>query len=719
MNSETIESSTANETNAANESAPWLDTTKSFEERAALLTAAMTLEEKISQMTYYSSAVPRLGVYEYNWWNECLHGVARAGIATMFPQTIGMAASFDTELLAKIAHTIGLEARVKHHAAESFEDRGIYKGLTFWTPNINIFRDPRWGRGHETYGEDPFLTSRMGVAFIKALQGDDPRYTMCDATAKHYAVHSGPENDRHHFDAQPSKKDLYETYLPAFKAAVKEGGVHAVMGAYNRVYGEAANASTFLLGKTLREEWGFEGYVVSDCGAIEDIWEHHKIAGTPEEAAALAVNNGCDLCCGKIFEHLHTAVEKGLITEETISQSVTRLMTSRMRLGMFDPIEDQPLANLPYSLLDSKPHHSLSRQMARDSLVLLKNDGILPMDPASVKTVAVIGPNADSRAALIGNYTGTPSITYTVMEGLREVAPGVRFILAEGCALTGGSAEEPWGESASFRIAEAMKAAAEADVSIVVTGLTGEKEGEEGYGSGDRTSMHLPESQRDLIEALASMGKPMVLVNMTGSATLFPREGAFGAIMQAWYPGQFGGLAVAEALFGKFSPNGRLPVTFYASMEQVPDFADYSMKGRTYRYLEGEPAYPFGYGLSYTWFRYEDIKIARSTKGLTIGVTIRNVGDTAGKEAAQVYIKWIDADTATPAWQLAGFRKVTLSPGKSRRLTFTVTLDQLAVIDDDGNHRPHIGRYEVAIGGGQPDARTEALTGQSVYRQVV
>jgi beta-glucosidase len=696
-----------------------MDTSLPFEERAGMLTAAMTLEEKVSQTSYYSSAIPRLGVREYNWWNECLHGVARAGVATMFPQPIGMAASFDAELLGGIAGAIGVEARVKHHAAAEFEDRGIYKGLTMWTPNINIFRDPRWGRGHETYGEDPYLTSRMGVAFIKALQGADPKYGLCDSTAKHFAVHSGPENDRHHFDAKPSKKDLYETYLPAFKAAVKEGGVRAVMGAYNRVYGEAANASVFLLGKTLREEWGFEGYVVSDCGAIEDIWERHKIADTPEEAAALAVNNGCDLCCGRIFQHLLAAVEKGLIAEDAIDRAVERLLTARMRLGEFDPPEVQPYANLPYSLNDSKEHHALSKQMARDSLVLLKNDGTLPIDPSSARTVAVIGPNADSRAALIGNYVGTPSITYTILEGLRAVAPGVRFILAEGCALTGGSNEAAWGETDTFRIAEAMKAVSEADISIVVTGLTGETEGEEGYGSGDRVSMHLPESQRNMIDALASMGKPMVLVNMTGSATLFPREDAFRAIIQAWYPGQFGGLAVAEALFGSFSPNGRLPVTFYASMEQVPDFSDYSMKGRTYRYLEGEPAYPFGYGLSYTWFRYEDIKVARNTKGLTVGVTVRNVGDVTGKEAAQVYIKWIDADADTPIWQLAGFRKVMIRPGKSRRLTFTITHEQLAVVDEDGNHRPHVGRYEVAVGGGQPDARTEALTGQAIARVVV
>jgi beta-glucosidase len=684
-----------------------------------MLTAAMTLEEKVSQMSYYSSAVPRLGVNEYNWWNECLHGVARAGVATMYPQPIGMAASFDTDLLGSVAGAIGVEARVKHHAAAEYGDRGIYKGLTMWTPNINIFRDPRWGRGHETYGEDPFLTSRMGVAFIKALQGDDPKYGLCDSTAKHYAVHSGPENDRHHFDAQPSKKDLYETYLPAFKAAVMEAGVHAVMGAYNRVYGEAANASTFLLGKVLRGDWGFEGYVVSDCGAVEDIWERHKLVETPEEAAALAVNNGCDLCCGKIFSHLMAAVEKGLVTEDTIDCAVERLMTARMRLGEFDPPEDQPYANLPYALNDSKAHHNLSKQMARDSLVLLKNDGILPIDPAAVKTIAVIGPNADSRAALAGNYAGTPSVSYTALEGLRAAAPGVRFIFAEGCALTGGSNESAWGETDSFRIAEAMKAVSEAEIAVVVTGLTGETEGEEGYGSGDRVSMDLPESQRNLIDALASMGKPMVLVNMTGSATLLPREDAFGAIMQAWYPGQFGGLAVGEALFGMFSPNGRLPITFYASMEQVPDFKDYAMKGRTYRFFEGEPAYPFGYGLSYTWFRYEDVKIARNAKGLTIGATVRNVGDAAGKEAAQVYVKWIDADVGTPVWQLAGFRKVMLRPGKSRRLTFTVTHEQLAVVDEDGNHRPHVGRYEVAVGGGQPDARTEALTGQAVVRLVV
>ena len=543
----------------------WKDASLPYEQRAEILVSQMTLEEKVSQMAYNSSALSRFGIPEYNWWNECLHGVARAGTATMFPQPIGMAAAFDAPQLHAVAVIISEEARIKHHVAARQEDRGIYKGLTMWTPNINLFRDPRWGRGHETYGEDPYLTSRLGVAFIRGLQGEDPRHLRCIATAKHYAVHSGPEALRHTFDAVVSKKDMAETYLPAFRAAWLDGKVGSFMGAYNRVNGEAACASPTLLGDILRGQWGFDGYVVSDCGAIEDIYQHHKLVDTPAEAAALAVRHGCDLCCGFLFPHLAEAVKQGLVDEAAITRAVTRLLLARFRLGLFDPEADQPYANLPHEKLDCHTHHAASRKMAQDSLVLLKNDGILPLNRDKLKTVAIIGPNADNRAALIGNYAGTPSETYTVLEGLRQAAPGIRFLLAEGCALTGSSPESYWGDTDAFRLAEAVDAAQRADLAIVVTGLTGEKEGEEGYGSGDRETMALPQSQRMLLDALAQTQTPKVLVNMTGSPTIFPHADRFAAILQAWYPGQMGGLAIADVLFGMSATAAACRSPFYGT----------------------------------------------------------------------------------------------------------------------------------------------------------
>ncbi|MDR2505000.1 MAG: glycoside hydrolase family 3 C-terminal domain-containing protein [Oscillospiraceae bacterium] len=705
----------------------WKDESLPYEERAANLVGQMTLEEKVSQMAYQSSALPRFGISEYNWWNECLHGVARAGTATMFPQTIGMAASFDVLKLKEVAQIIATEARIKHEAAAENDDHGIYKGLTMWTPNINIFRDPRWGRGHETYGEDPYLTSRFGVAFITGLQGSDDIYSAmqstnqhtlkCVATAKHFAVHSGPEAIRHEFDVHPGKKDLYETYLPAFKAAVQEAGVYSVMGAYNRVYGESASGSAYLLQKILREEWGFNGYVVSDCGAVEDIFMHHKIVETAEEASALAVNNGCDLCCGFIYPHLQSAVTNGLISEETITKSAYRLILARMKLGMFD--KETKYDGLPYMLLDCAAHHQTSLEMAQDSLVLLKNDGTLPLDSDSgartevarirgtrkrsfreIKTIAVIGPNADNRASLYGNYNGTPSETYTVLEGLRERNPKIRYLYAEGCKLSGEPNESGWGEKATSRLAEAIKCAQTADAVIIVTGLTGETEGEEGYGSGDRESMDLPAPQRMLLDALASVNKPKVLVNMTGSATIFPHAETYSAIIQAWYPGQVGGLAVADVLFGNVSPSGRLPITFYASMSQVPDFTDYSMKGRTYRYFDGVPAYRFGYGLSYTKFEYGSLAVSRAEGGLLVTANVKNVGGVASKECAQAYISWVNPKYEAPNRQLAGFTKVFLKPGQSEKVTFFISDDQLKLFNDDGKQVEHGGAFDVHVGGG-------------------
>ena len=687
----------------------WRDERLGFEERARILVSQMTLEEKVSQMNHNASALPRFGIFEYSWYNECLHGVARAGTATVFPQSIGMAAAFDEEKLRRVAQTISDEARIKHHAAAEMGDRGMYKGLTMWSPNINLLRDPRWGRGHETYGEDPCLTSRLGAAFIRGLQGDHPRYLKCVATAKHYAVHSGPEAIRHSFDVYPTRRDMAESYLPAFKAAVKKAGVRSIMGAYNRVNGQPACASAELLRDILRGEWGFEGYVVSDCGAIEDIYKRHRVCPDAMHAAALAVNSGCDLCCGAAFPHLVEAVRQGLVAEETITESVYRLMLHRFRLGMFDDPTHVPYARLPYEDNDCPAHHDQSLDMALDTVVMLKNDGILPLDGRKLRVIAVIGPNADSRTALMGNYCGTASVSYTVLEGIRRSFPDSRILYAEGCPLAGGSPEAGWGEREDFRIAEAMKAAQMADVAIVVTGLNGECEGEEGDGSGDRLSMDLPASQRMLLDALCGLDTPMVLVNMTGSATLFPHEERFSAILQAWYPGQMGGLAVGMLLNGEHSPCGKLPVTFYRN-GQLPPFEDYRMAGRTYRFMEQSPAYPFGFGLGYTHFTFENLCLRRTGEGVEVQVTVKNAGKRAGKAVARAYVRLLNPEYPVPRHQLAAFGCAFLQPGEQRRLTLHIEPEQLALFDDEGREVRHRGAARIFVGDAQPDQRTLELT---------
>ena len=691
----------------------WDNRALSALERAQLLVEAMTLEEKVSQMSYTSVAIERLGVPAYNWWNEALHGVARSGSATVFPQSIGAAASFDPQLLHEEAEVIAREARVKFESYQAHGDRGIYKGLTMWSPNINIFRDPRWGRGHETYGEDPYLTARMGVSFIRGMQGDDSEHPVVDATAKHFAVHSGPEADRHHFDAQASRKDMNLTYLPAFEAAVREGGVHAVMGAYNRVNGEAACASPTLLSEILRGEWGFQGYVVSDCGAVEDVYMHHHVAQSRAEAAAMAVKSGCDLCCGMIYPSLVEAVRTGLIDEDAITQAVTRLMTARFRLGTLDP-QTEPDRET-YLTLDSETHHALSLKMAQESMVLLKNDGILPLQRASVHTLAVIGPNADSRKALLGNYNGTPSESYTVLEGLRSALPDTRILYAQGCSITGGSPEKGWGEEDDYRIAEAVQAAQLADAVVLVLGLNGEMESEESAesaGSGDKVSLDLPESQQALAHAVAATGKPVILVNMTGSAVVFPEEKAMRAILQAWYPGQMGGLAVAGVLLGDVSPAGKLPVTFYRDTKQLPAFDDYGMAGRTYRYFTGEAAYPFGFGLGYDHVVLQNLDGMKNADGdIEISVEASNPEDTPAHETVQIYMQWLNPASVMPNLQLCGFERVVLNPKETRRLHFRVTGHDMRVCMDDGSWIEHTGGMRFLAALVQPDATSTAMTG--------
>ena len=566
-----------------------------FEKRAKDLVSKMTLEEKVSQMKYDAPAIERLGVPAYNWWNECLHGVGRSGSATVFPQAIGMAASFNPELMNEVANAISDEARAKYNEYKKFGSTEIYQGLTFWSPNINIFRDPRWGRGHETYGEDPYLTGVMGSAFIKGLQGDG-KYRKLDATIKHYAVHSGPEALRHSFDAKVDKKDLYETYLWAFKYCIDNADPSAVMGAYNRVNGEPACGSKTLLKDILYGEFGFKGYVVSDCGAINDIHMNHKVTENSAESAALAVNNGCQLNCGNAYEWLCDAVDMDLIDEETITQAVEKLFTARFRLGMFD--EDCEYNNIPYDVVECEKHTELNRNMARESMVLLKNNGILPLK--NVKKIAVIGPNADDREVLLGNYNGYPSKYTTLLEGIRK-GTDAEIIHAKGCHIFSDCPHTQGGN-----IREAIINAEKSDVVIMCMGLNPSLEGEQGdayntVASGDKIDLELPKVQRQLIEAVVKTGKPVVFVNVSGSAVnlSFEKENC-DALIQCFYPGAEGGNALADILFGKVSPSGRLPVTFYKSIEDLPPFEDYSMKNRTYKFFEGIPVYPFGYGLNYS-----------------------------------------------------------------------------------------------------------------------
>ncbi|WP_349984548.1 glycoside hydrolase family 3 C-terminal domain-containing protein [Stenotrophomonas sp. WHRI 8082] len=854
----------------AAENQPWRDTTASFETRAAALVAQMTLGEKAAQMQNAAPAIERLGIPAYDWWNEGLHGVARAGQATVFPQAIGLAATFNVPLVGQVATTISDEARAKHHQFVREGSHGRYQGLTYWSPNINIFRDPRWGRGQETYGEDPYLTARMGVAFVHGLQGDDPVYRKLDATAKHLAVHSGPEADRHHFDARPSKRDLYDTYLPAFEALVKEGQVDAVMGAYNRVYGESASASQFLLRDVLRRDWGFKGYVVSDCWAIVDIWKHHKIVPTREAAAALAVKNGTELECGQEYATLPAAVQQGLISEAEIDDAVTRLFTARMRLGMFDPPERVRWARIPASVNQAPAHDALALKAAQESLVLLKNDGVLPL-PRTLKRIAVVGPTADDTMALLGNYFGTPAAPVTILQGIRDAAKGIDVRYARGVDLVEGrddptatplieaaylrpSADSPerglrgeyfrtadlsgtpalvrtdaqigfrWdrgsptdnllarGEAAPgqgipsdgfsirwsgellppvsgrYRIEaaaddgyrlyvdgkpvldrwdrsdrlqgdgveldlqagrayalkleyfdaerdagvrlgwrmpgakppfeEAVDAARDADVVVFVGGLTGDVEGEEmkvsypGFAGGDRTDLRLPAPQRALLEALHATGKPVVMVLTGGSALAVEwAETNVPAILMSWYPGQRGGTAVGQALFGDVNPGGRLPVTFYRADQAMPAFDDYKMEGRTYRYFRGSPLYPFGHGLSYTRFDYGKLQLDAARIGndgtLKVQVEIANTGKRAGDEVVQLYAKRLQAQPGDAQQELRGFQRVHLAPGERRTVAFELQANQALRQYDEARaaYAVPTGAYEVRVGASSADIR--------------
>jgi beta-glucosidase len=844
------------QTRATNARLDYLNPRLPIKQRVEDLVSRMTLEEKVSQMMNKGAAVERLGIPFYDWWNEALHGVAYAGHATVFPQAIGLGATWDEDLIKSVATAISDEARAKYNDAVRRNFRKRFYGLTFWSPNINIFRDPRWGRGQETFGEDPYLTSRIGVAFVKGMQGDDPVYLKTIATPKHYAVHSGPESQRHTFDARPPERDLEDTYLPAFRATIVEGKAGSVMCAYNRLNGEPLCASPRMLKEILRERWGFDGYVVSDCDAVADIYKKHGFRKTEEEGVAVAVKTGTDLTCGYEYRALPAAVKQGLITEAEIDTAVKRLFEARFRLGLFDPPESNPYARIPLEVNDSQANRELAARAARESIVLLKNErNALPLKK-DVGSIAVIGPNADSLEVLLGNYHGIPSKWVTPLEGIRrKVSPQTRVTHALGTTLTGdailpvpastlylnadqsahglkgeyfdnaelkgapvatrtdeqlnfdwftdapvpglptdgfsarwtgyfvppasgkyqlgaraddgvrvflddqplvenwrdGSAKtltkevvlvggrayklrveyyERWASATAKLVwgppglnhslrEEALRAAREADVVVLALGLAPSLEGEEmdvkikGFSGGDRTDLELPEAQAELLKAVAAVGKPVVLVLMGGGALAVNwADKNVPAIVEAWYPGEEGGTALADVLFGDYNPAGRLPVTFYKSVEQLPPFEDYRMQGRTYRYFKGEPLYPFGHGLSYTTFKYDKLKLGSkrytTSRNVELSVEVQNTGARAGEEVVQLYVTDAEGSAPVPTRALKGVRRIHLKAGERRRVSFTLTPRDLSLVDERGRRLLEPGEFRVSIGGKQPGFKGSA-----------
>ncbi len=696
----------------------WKDPSQPIDLRVNDLISRMSLAEKAQQMVNSTPAIPRLGIPAYNYWSEALHGVASAGVATVFPQAIGMAATWDPSLIHNEADTIATEGRAKFndYASQHNGDTKGRFGLTFWSPNVNIFRDPRWGRGQETYGEDPFLTGTLAVSFIEGLQGDDPKYIKAMACAKHFAVHSGPEPIRHRFDAEPPERDFYETYLPQFEMTVREGHVGGVMGAYNSIFGKPACANTFLLNDILREDWGFKGYIVSDCGAIHDIWTSHHFADTPEEADADAIKAGCDICCGKDYNALLLGVQKGLVKENEINRALAYGLKPRFQLGLFDPPQDVPWSNVGIDQNDTLEHAVLALKVAEESIVLLKNEGTLPLDRQKVKHIAVIGENANSVPVLVGTYNGVPSHPITILDGIKQVAgPNIEVSYAQGCpiALLKDGINAPTSKMWS----DALALAKTADVIIYVGGISGEYEGEEnkrangfnGFAGGDRTQIELPSVQTDLIKALYHTGRPVVFVNCSGSAIAMPWESKhLPAIVQAWYPGEQGGKAVGEVLFGDVNPAGRLPVTFYKSTDDLPGFEDYSMKNRTYRYFTGKPLFAFGHGLSYTKFEYADAKLASSTitpdGTVKISFALQNTGYRDGDEVAQVYFRHVKSAVTQPNEALCGFIRIHLPESNTARVTLSIPAERFRYWDTTRKvYVVEPGKYQLLIGGASDD----------------
>lgn len=676
------------------------------------LISRMSPGEKIAQLVHSSVGVPRLGVPDYQWWNECLHGVARAGRATVFPQAIGLAATFDRDCIRRVADAISDEARAKFHGALRTRQGRRLTGLTFWSPNINIFRDPRWGRGQETWGEDPFLTAETGSAFVKGLQGDHPVYLKTAACAKHFAVHSGPESKRHVFDARVSPKDLHETYLPAFKRLVDDG-VEAVMGAYNRTNGEVCCGSPSLLRRILRKQWGFSGHVVSDCWAIRDFWESHKVVDSPGAAAALALANTCDLNCGDTYPALRDAVEQGLVSEKLVDESLGRLLATRFKLGLFDPDDRVPFASIPFTVVNCRRHRDLAREAARKSIVLLKNAGNLLPLARTTASMYVTGHNAASVDVLLGNYHGVSGRLVTVLEGLCARAPGtMRIEYRHGNLYSGDGPEKGnW----------AVGTARLYDVVIAVIGLSPLVENEEGdavasTSGGDRERIELPAGQVAFVKALAETGKPLIVVLAGGSPMAIPEiHECADAVLYLWYPGEQGGHALADIVFGKASPSGRLPVTVPAATTDLPPFEDYSMRGRTYRYMTREPLYPFGFGLGYTTFRYESIELSPDTvtgdRSVSADVTLVNSGPVEAEEVVQLYIRHHAPAPETPLRSLVGFERIALEPGRRGTVRFSIAPEQLRRVDNQGALVPAPGEIEVIAAGACPTPRSRALGG--------
>ncbi|HEY1791434.1 MAG TPA: glycoside hydrolase family 3 C-terminal domain-containing protein [Opitutaceae bacterium] len=691
------------------ESLPFKNPDLPLQKRIDDLLGRLTLEEKVGQMLHESRAVDRLGVPAYNWWNEACHGIARNGRATVFPQVIGLGATWNRDLVGRVAGIIAEEARAKHHAALAAGHRGQYQGLTFWTPNINIFRDPRWGRGQETFGEDPYLTGELGLAMVRGLQGDDPRYMKTAACAKHYAVHSGPERERHGFDAKPSMKDLHETYLPAFEKLVA-GGVEAVMGAYNRTLGEPCCGSSLLLMDILRGRWGFKGHVVSDCGALDDIHLHHKVTGNEAESAALAVRNSCDLNCGGTYNYLMAAVKQGLIGENEIDASVRRLLSAKFRLGLLDPQERVPWSATPASVIDSDAHRAASRQAAVESIVLLKNNGILPLR-RDHESVLVTGPTAANTTALLGDYFGISARLVTIMEGITEA-------VSEGCRIVFRTGSPVFGKAAPG-INYTYGTAAENEVTIAVVGLDPSLEGEEGDAvasptDGDREYIELPPVQREFLAELRKHARKLIVVVTGGSAVAVPEAHEFAdAVLHVWYPGCEGGRAVADVLFGAASPSGKMPVTVPRATGDLPSFSDYSMTGRTYRFAEREPLYPFGFGLGYGSPEYgplrADAQRLAAGQGVTVRTVLKNAGSRAIDEAVQCYVQPPRGWPLAPLATLVDFRKVRVTPGAVAAVEFTLPASAFEQFDSAGRKVHAPGRYGIVVGSSSPGARSLAL----------
>jgi beta-glucosidase len=694
----------------AQQGAIYLDPAQPTKVRVKDLISKLTLEEKVYQLLYNSPAIPRLNITAYNWWNEALHGVGRSGVATVFPQAIGLGATFDEELILKVSSAISDEARAMHNAAVAKGYYEQYGGLTFWTPNINIFRDPRWGRGQETYGEDPVLTSRIGVAFVKGLQGNNPKYLKTAACAKHFAVHSGPEKLRHEFNAIASPKDLRETYLPAFKKLV-DAGVEAVMCAYNRTNGAPCCGSNFLIDTVLRKEWGFKGHVVTDCGAVSDFYEGHKVVKTKAEAAAMAVKSGVNLNCGNEFLGLFDAVKQGLITEAEIDSVLAVLMNTRFKLGLFDPKEANPYNSIPISVVNSAEHRQLARDAAVKSMVLLKNNGVLPLKD-NLSKYFITGPTANDVDILLGNYYGVSDNLVTFLEGIAgAVKPGSQLQYRKGILLDRDNA---------MPIDWTTGSAKSADATILVMGISGLLEGEEGESIaspyfGDRLDYNIPKNQIDFLKKLHNKKVKNIITVITGGSPMNLAEvhELSDAVLLAWYPGEEGGNAAADIIFGKVSPSGRLPITFPKSFSQLPAYEDYSMKGRTYRYMDSIPMYPFGYGLSYGKFVYSDIAVSASKikKNQTVDVTalVTNNGDFDAYETAQLYITNLNTKVTVPFYSLKDFKRMYLARGESRQVKFTITPEMMSFIDDNGKSVLASGNIKVTIGGACPIKRSEEL----------